>query len=109
MKMYHNPTITIKVTRKFFVGWKCTACKEVVQCKQSRVYNKQEKNYTCFNYYNCDFCGYEYKEEPRTIAEYEVYPRLDSDSYEYREVETELPILMGDNVTNVEIVKINLR
>jgi hypothetical protein len=107
--MYSNPTITIKVTRKVYIGWKCTACHETVQCKQSRIYNKQDCNYTCYNFYKCNSCGYEYKEQPRIIAEYEVYPRLDADSYEYRECTTELPVLMGDNITNVEVVGINLK
>ncbi len=107
-KSYGNPTITVKVKRRYPVPFRCESCKSIVEPKQSRNYNKETHNYLCWNYYDCGNCGFKYKTEQSIVPEYQSFPRLNDLSFEDREHEIEIPVGMGECL-NVEVVKVNLK
>lgn len=107
MNTFGCPTISILVIQKIRTDFLCSNCKNKIEPKQDRKYVKENQNYIVFNFYNCANCGFDFKEEPKIIPEYESYKRLDHDCFEYRETLVDLPLNLGDNIVKIEFIKIN--
>ncbi len=104
MKTYSCPVVVLKVVRKFRTDFCCESCGKKVEAKQDRKYVKENQNYIVFNLYNCTNCGYHFETKPEVVPEYQAYPRLDDNCFEMRETDVELPINMGDNIVNVQVI-----
>lgn len=102
----NNPSVKVKVTRRRRLPYLCDNCKSPVETSQSRIYNKHEQVYTCFNFYVCDVCEFDFKENPVIVLEYEKYPRLGENLFEDYETEVTLPLNLHGDIVNVEFLGI---